>query len=225
MFFICLDLPSQPKTREEFLMCELLYSCVNVRSEEKNLFWNTFNPIFFLSIDSSELNLNRSSACSQLSVKNKSVSRRDVQQSSNSFGSHYQYQPTRTYQVLCNESLSGRCYFEVQFVGKGCSIMFSYDQISGRQGVNFGSNDRSWKCDFPAANLCVRHNNQQTNICLVSKIGVFLDQVAGTVSFYNVSDKMTLLHRIQTTFSEPLYPGFSFQDWGNYSSVTICDLP
>ncbi|KAK9964272.1 hypothetical protein ABG768_005462 [Culter alburnus] len=187
-------LPSQPKTREEFL------------------------------IYSSELNLNPSSACSQLSVNNKSVSRYDVQQYSNTFGSYYQYQPT-TYQVLCNESLSGRCYFEVEFGGTGCSIAFSYDQISGGQGVNFGSDDRSWKCNFPAANLCVWHSNQQTNICLVSKIGVFLDQVAGTVSFYNVSDKMTLLHRIQTTFSQPLYPGFSFLDWGNYSSVTICDLP
>ncbi|KAK9964280.1 hypothetical protein ABG768_005470 [Culter alburnus] len=237
-------LPSQPKTREEFL------------------------------IYSSELNLNRSSACSQLSVKkNKSVSRCDVQKLDFGFGfdSNVQYQaththktfvnqspfgtaskhthqgsglfgnvpththqgfgrpsgtvPTRTYQVLCNESLSGRCYFEVQFGGTGCSIAFSYDQISGGQGFEFGSNNRSWKCNFPAANLCVRHNNQQTNICLVSKIGVFLDQVAGTVSFYNVSDKMTLLHRIQTTFSQPLYPGFSFRDWGNNSSVTICDLP
>ncbi|XP_067242652.1 E3 ubiquitin/ISG15 ligase TRIM25-like [Chanodichthys erythropterus] len=182
-------LPSQPKTREEFL------------------------------IYSSELNLNRSSAC-QLSVKNnKSVSRSDV-----SYGYSY-YDTPRKYQVLCKESLSGRCYFEVQFGGTGCSIAFSYDQISGGQGVNFGSNNRSWKCDFPAANLCVRHNNQQTNIHLVSKIGVFLDQVAGTVSFYNVSDKMTLLHRIQTTFYQPLYPGFSFRDWGDNSSVTICDLP
>lgn len=203
-----------------------------------------FNSIFFLFIDSSELNLNRSSACSELSVNNKSVSRSPkfrsnqptlkfrpddpllifgTNQSTPNFGTMTH---NCTYQVLCNEILSGRCYFEVQIGGTGCSIIFSYDQISqGGQGFIFGSNNRSWKFNFPAANICEWHNNQQTNIRLVSKIGVFLDQVAGTVSFYNVSDKMTLLHRIQTTFSQPLYPGFSFKDWGNYSSVTICDLP
>ncbi|XP_052468761.1 E3 ubiquitin/ISG15 ligase TRIM25 isoform X1 [Carassius gibelio] len=188
-------LPSKPKTREEFL-------------------------IYF-----SDLNLNRSSACTQLSVNNnKSVSRRDVQQSSDSLNLTYKYK--RTYQVLCNERLSGRCYFEVQWGGTGCSIAFSYDYINKGGGTFiFGSNNRSWKFNFPTANLCVLNNGQETNISLVSKIGVFLDQEAGTVSFYNVSDKMTLLHTIQTTFSQPLFTGFSFKGWKNYSSVTICDLP
>ncbi|XP_067277251.1 finTRIM family, member 81 isoform X2 [Pseudorasbora parva] len=177
-------LPSHPKTREEFL------------------------------IYSSELNLNSSSACNQLSVQNKSVSKRGC----------FSYSATRGCQVLCNESLSGCCYFEVQLVGAGCSIVFSYDQVSG-DTVTFGSNNRSWKCDFPAAILRVKHNSQQTNISLVSKIGVFLDQAAGALSFYNISEKITLLHRIQATFSQPLYPGFSLQDWGYGSSVTICGLP
>uniref|UniRef100_A0A673H422 E3 ubiquitin/ISG15 ligase TRIM25-like n=1 Tax=Sinocyclocheilus rhinocerous TaxID=307959 RepID=A0A673H422_9TELE len=200
-------------------------------NNEKITALHMFNSIFFLSTDSSELNLNHSSACTQLSVKNnKSVSRRDVQQSTDSWNpvlnqSVLNSISKRTYQVLCKESLSGRCYFEVQWGGTGCSIAFSYDQINKGGGTFiFGSNNRSWKCDFPAANLCVWNNGQQTNISLVSKIGVFLDQEAGTVSFYNVSDKMTLLHRIQTTFSQPLYTGFSFKDWKNYSSVTICDL-
>ncbi|KAK7148373.1 hypothetical protein R3I93_012634 [Phoxinus phoxinus] len=194
-------LPSQPKTREEFLKY------------------------------SSELILSSSSACKQLSVQNqKSVSRRDQQQSSDPIYGRssklHLYQASPTYQVLCKSSLSGRCYFEVQFGGTGCSIAFSYDKISQGGGtVIFGSNNRSWKCDFPKAKICVQNNSKQTNICLVSKIGVFLDQVEGSVSFYNVSDKMTLLHRIQITCHHPLYPGFSFQDWGNDSSVTICDLP
>ncbi|XP_051507567.1 E3 ubiquitin-protein ligase TRIM47-like isoform X2 [Myxocyprinus asiaticus] len=129
-----------------------------------------------------------------------------------------------TYQVLCNESLSGRCYFEVQWRGTGCSIAFSYDQIQQGGTFAFGHNNRSWKFDFQTAHYHVWHNNQQDKIPLVSKIGVFLDQEAGIVSFYNVSDKMNLLHRIQTTFTGPLYPGFSFQDWENDSSVTICCL-
>lgn len=125
-------------------------------------------------------------------------------------------------QVLCKEKLSGCCYFEVQWEGAGCSIVFSYNSATG---FVFGSNNESWKCDFPISILRVQHDSQQTDISLVSKIGVFLDQAAGTVSFYNVSDKMTLLHRIQTTFNKPLFAGFSFQDWKDSSSVTICDLP
>ncbi|XP_056326239.1 E3 ubiquitin/ISG15 ligase TRIM25 [Danio aesculapii] len=197
-------LPSQPKTREEFL------------------------------IYSSDLNLNPSSSCNGLSVSsNKSVSRNYTQQhnllNQGLFGPRPTYLNTYqnyTYQVLCNENLSGRCYFEVQWTGKGCSIAFSYDQFQQGGGTcRFGSDNRSWKCDFPTANVLVWHENQQTSISWVSKIGVFLDQEVGIVSFYIVSDKMTLLHQIQTTFTEPLYVGFSFQDWEDYSSVTICDLP
>lgn len=129
-----------------------------------------------------------------------------------------------TYQVLCKESLSDRCYFEVQWTGSGCSIAFSYDQIKQGGPFAFGSDSRSWKCNFSTANN-VLHSNQLTVFQLVSKIGVFLDQAAGTLSFYNVTDKMSLLHRIQNTFDKPLYPGFSFQEWENKSSVTICDLP
>ncbi|XP_051946610.1 E3 ubiquitin/ISG15 ligase TRIM25-like [Xyrauchen texanus] len=196
-------LPSQPKTREEFLMY------------------------------STDLNLNQSSASNRLSIQNKSVSRNDSLQNNHNvayenwgiYDSYSSYNSMVTYQVLCNESLSGRCYFEVQCQGTGCSIAFSYDQIEHGGNFTFGCNKRSWKFDFPMANPCVWQNNQKTNISLISKIGVFLDQKVGIVSFYNVSDKMTLLHRFQTTFTGPLYPGFSFQQWGNSSSVAICDLP
>lgn len=198
----------------------------------------------FCLTDSTKLSLNSSSACSQLSVNQNSVTRNDVQQQSarphqivnycgnyNLYSGYDQYSGyqtcfNKTYQVLCNESLSKRCYFEVMWNGEGCSIAFSYDTFSkGGDNFIFGSNDRSWKCDFSTANICVKHSNQNTNIPVVSKIGVFLDQEAGTVSFYNVSDKMTLLHRIQIEFTEPLYPGFSFMDWKNNTSVSICDLP
>ncbi|KAM3849912.1 E3 ubiquitin/ISG15 ligase TRIM25-like [Diretmus argenteus] len=36
-------------------------------------------------------------------------------------------------------------------------------------------------------------------------VGVYLDHEAGTLSFYNVSDTMTLLHKV--TFTQSLYPG------------------
>ncbi|XP_050981421.1 E3 ubiquitin/ISG15 ligase TRIM25-like isoform X2 [Labeo rohita] len=175
-------LPSQPKTREEFLMYSI------------------------------DLNLN-ASGYSALSVKNS----KSVVMCNNSYLTN-----EHNFQVLCKEKLSGRCYFEVQWEGAGCCIAFSYDSITSSV---FGSNKISWKCGFPKSNISMWHNWRQTDISLVSKIGVFLDQEAGTVSFYSVSDKMTLLHRIQTTFTAPLYPGFSLYKLGNDSSLTICDLP
>ncbi|KAG9330569.1 hypothetical protein JZ751_023841 [Albula glossodonta] len=49
------------------------------------------------------------------------------------------------------------------------------------------------------------------------EIGVYLDHRAGTLSFYSVSDTMTLLHRVQTTFTQPLYAGFGF----NYPVASV----
>uniref|UniRef100_A0A671QPT8 E3 ubiquitin/ISG15 ligase TRIM25-like n=1 Tax=Sinocyclocheilus anshuiensis TaxID=1608454 RepID=A0A671QPT8_9TELE len=176
-------LPSQPKTREEFLICKLPCNCIQMCPTLHSLKDNKF----------------------VLKCKNGYMGNGDYSRG------------------LCKEKLSGRCYFEVQWEGAGCSIAFSYDYSTS--SFVFGSNKISWKCDFTKSNICVQHNWRQTNISLVSKIGVFLDHEAGTVSFYSVSDQMTLLHRIQTTFASPLYPGFSFQNLENKSSVTICDLP
>lgn len=161
-----------------------------------------FNTVFFLSTDSVDLNLNVPTYSSLSMKNNKSVLK------CNNYGGYGDY-----LQVLCKEKLSGRCYFKVQWEGSGCSIAFSHDDSA--TSFVFGSNKTSWKCDFPKSNIQVEHNWLLTDISLVSKIGVFLDQEAGTVSFYNVSDKMTLLHRIHTTFTAPLYPGFSFKNLEN----------
>ncbi|XP_018588606.1 E3 ubiquitin/ISG15 ligase TRIM25-like isoform X2 [Scleropages formosus] len=59
-----------------------------------------------------------------------------------------------------------------------------------------------------------KHNNEETAVPITcsTTIGVYLDHSAGTLSFYSVfEDTMTLLHRVQTTFTEPLYPGFWMQ--------------
>ncbi|ROL51156.1 Tripartite motif-containing protein 16 [Anabarilius grahami] len=49
---------------------------------------------------------------------------------------------------------------------------------------------------------------------------VFVDHSAGTLSFYSVSDTMSLIHTVQTTFTQPLYPGFRLCFSG--SSVKLC---
>ncbi|XP_041841989.1 E3 ubiquitin/ISG15 ligase TRIM25-like [Melanotaenia boesemani] len=44
----------------------------------------------------------------------------------------------------------------------------------------------------------------------LEQIGVYLDHRAGILSFYSVSKTRTLLHRVQTTFTQPLYAGIRF---------------
>ncbi|XP_036377850.1 tripartite motif-containing protein 16-like isoform X2 [Megalops cyprinoides] len=131
-------------------------------------------------------------------------------------------------QVLCREGLSGRCYWEAEWSGNEVSIAVSYKEIS-RKGWNndsvLGYNDKSWSLCRSSSGYSFCHNNTHTAIAPPppsSRIGVYLDHRAGTLSFYSVSDTMTLLHRVQTTFTQPLYAGFDV--YYNGSSVKLCDL-
>ena len=118
-------------------------------------------------------------------------------------------------QVLCREGVSGRCYWEVEWSGgNGVVISVSYKSIS-RRGVGhecvFGCNDQSWSLLLSPSSSLFWHNNKDTDLPLVasSRIGVYVDHRAGTLAFYSISDTMTLLHRVQTTFTHTLYPGFT----------------
>ncbi|XP_052430382.1 tripartite motif-containing protein 16-like [Carassius gibelio] len=120
-------------------------------------------------------------------------------------------------QVLCRESVCGRCYWEIEWSGdKGVFISVSYKSISRKGCSNecfFGNNDQSWSLFCSPSSYSFRHNNIETYLpvkSISSRIGVFVDHRAGTLSFYSVSDTMSLIHTVQTTFTQPLYPGFSF---------------
>ncbi|XP_072543300.1 E3 ubiquitin/ISG15 ligase TRIM25-like [Salminus brasiliensis] len=118
-------------------------------------------------------------------------------------------------QVLCRESLSGRCYWEVDWSGaRGVSVALSYKSIS-RKGKSteclFGRSDLSWRLFCSPSRYSFRHGKTESEIPAVagsSRIGVYVDHRAGTLSFYSVSEPMKLLHRAQTTFTQPLYAGF-----------------
>ncbi|XP_067218136.1 tripartite motif-containing protein 16-like [Chanodichthys erythropterus] len=118
-------------------------------------------------------------------------------------------------QVLCRESVCGRCYWEVEWSGKaGVGISVSYKSIS-RTGDDedcvFGFNDQSWRLSCSDSSYAFRHNQKLVKLPIFpssSRIGVYVDHSAGILSFYSVSDTMTLIHRVQTTFTQPLYPGF-----------------
>ncbi|KAL7824722.1 hypothetical protein SRHO_G00344560 [Serrasalmus rhombeus] len=144
-------------------------------------------------------------------------------------------------QVLSVESLTGRCYWEVEWSGMKVDIAVSYRGIkrtggrcrnttygSGTGGYTitikgdecqFGRSNQSWclTCNdgYPST---VWHNNQFTDLSArpspSDRVGVYLDWESGTLSFYTVSpDTRTLTHMytLTTTFTEPLYAGFQVE--------------
>ncbi|XP_068590561.1 NLR family CARD domain-containing protein 3-like isoform X2 [Cebidichthys violaceus] len=138
-------------------------------------------------------------------------------------------------QLLCRTGLTGRCYYEVKRRGN-VLISVSYRGIrrkGGSEDCEFGMNDQSWslRCFDDGYSVC--HNKTRTHITSSSsssssscRVAVYVDCPAGSLSFYRVSsDTLIHLHTFNTTFTEPLYPGFGF--WfcsGSGSSVSLCSL-
>ncbi|KAM4621380.1 E3 ubiquitin/ISG15 ligase TRIM25-like [Polymixia lowei] len=132
--------------------------------------------------------------------------------------SHHPERFTQTYQVLSKEGLTGRCYWEVEWSGRTVSIAVSYKNINRGGEYNesrFGNNDKSWGLECSINGYKFHHNRITIPITgpLSYRVGVYLDYRAGTLCFYSVSETMTLLHRVQTRFTQPLYPGFWFGGW------------
>ncbi|KAM6893401.1 NACHT, LRR and PYD domains-containing protein 3-like isoform 1-T1 [Xenentodon cancila] len=134
-------------------------------------------------------------------------------------------------QLLCREVLTGRCYWEVQRSGD-FEISVSYRRIrrKGNSGdCLFGRNDHSWSLFCSGGGrYSVWHNNRVTSSSSSSsvsdRVAVYVDVPAGTLSFYSVSsDRLIHLHTFNTTFTEPLYPGFWFR-FSPGSSVSLCSV-
>ncbi|XP_070785900.1 E3 ubiquitin-protein ligase TRIM47-like [Enoplosus armatus] len=134
--------------------------------------------------------------------------------------SPYAAQPdrfTKFPQVLCREGLSERCYWEVEWYARSLSAAVAYKDINRTSDESqFGNDDKSWCLECTANGYSFRHNNVETTVsgpCSYT-VGVYLDYKAGTLCFYHVSDLMVLLHKVQTTFTQPLYPGLGLKyEW------------
>ncbi|KAM9349053.1 tripartite motif-containing protein 16-like [Symphorus nematophorus] len=174
----------EPKTRADFLKY----------SHEITLDPNTANTLLLLSEGNRKVTLKRQ------------------QQSYSSHPDRF----TDYWQVLSRESLTGRCYWEVEWRGLiGVKIAVAYKNISRAGGSNdckFGLNDKSWMLHFDTNSYNFWYNRVQTPVSgpRSSRVGVYLDHSAGILSFYSVSETMSLLHRVQTTFTQPLYAGVCF---------------
>ncbi|KAK0132684.1 NLR family CARD domain-containing protein 3 [Merluccius polli] len=141
------------------------------------------------------------------------------------------------HQVLCREGLTGRCYWEVEWRG-WVDIGVTYRGITRRGGGDdsrLGWNNKSWSLECYDGSYTVWYNGSKTLIPLPpsdsTRVGVFVDRPAGSLSFYRVSPgvggsshTLTHIHTFCTTFTqEDLLPGFWFWS-GSGSSVSLCEL-
>ncbi|KAK0148068.1 NLR family CARD domain-containing protein 3 [Merluccius polli] len=139
-------------------------------------------------------------------------------------------------QVLCREGLTGRCYWEVERRGD-VTIGVTYRGITRRGGgvdSGLGWNNKSWSLYCTDSGYSVWYNGSYTSTPLLppvpTRVGVFVDRPAGSLSFYRVSPgvggsshTLTHIHTFWTTFTqEDLLPGFWLP--GSGSSVSLCEL-
>ncbi|XP_063049129.1 stonustoxin subunit beta-like [Engraulis encrasicolus] len=132
-------------------------------------------------------------------------------------------------QVLCREGLTGRCYWEAEWSGgDGGYIAVAYKSIQRKEDgakSRFRGNVKSWSLECSSNSYTVFHNGKSTEIPAPSphssRVGVYLDWPAGTLSFYSVSsDTLTHLHTFHSTFTQPLYPGFLLYS----GSLSLCQI-
>ncbi|XP_070701149.1 tripartite motif-containing protein 16-like protein [Pempheris klunzingeri] len=133
-------------------------------------------------------------------------------------------------QVLSTQSLTGRCYWEVEWSRKRVTVVVAYKNISRAGSMNecaFGFNNKSWalECNCSSSSYKFIYNGVKTRVAgpWTSRVGVYLDHRAGLLSFYCVSDTMTLLHRVQTTFTQPLHAGLWFSGYKG-ATAEFCEL-
>ncbi|KAK0139753.1 NLR family CARD domain-containing protein 3 [Merluccius polli] len=142
----------------------------------------------------------------------------------------------RRFQVLCREGLTGHCYWEVEWSGH-VHIAVTYRGITRRgegDDSHLGWNNKSWSLNCSDGRYTVCYNRSALNIISLpppvsTRVGVYLDRPAGSLSFYRVlpgvgrsSDTLTHIHTFHTTFTQDLYPAIGFGDY--VSSVSLCQL-
>ncbi|XP_056460849.1 NLR family CARD domain-containing protein 3-like isoform X7 [Gadus chalcogrammus] len=139
-------------------------------------------------------------------------------------------------QVLGREALTGRCYWEVEWEGD-VWIGVTYRGITRRGGGDdsrLGGNNKSWGLFCYYGLYTAGYNGTKTLLPLrpagSTRVGVYLDRPAGSLSFYRVSpggggssDTLTHLHTFCSSFTqEDLLPGVMV-GWGG-SSASLCRL-
>lgn len=131
-------------------------------------------------------------------------------------------------QVLCEQGLKERCYFEVE-KEEPFSFGLTYKSIGRKGDVNdcrLGHTDKSWCATCSEKGCYVWHGGKSvtvSSLCLrCSRLGVYLDWEAGVLSFYRVShDSRTLLYTFKEVFGEALFPAVELHP---HCSARFCHM-
>uniref|UniRef100_A0A8C5CQ11 Uncharacterized protein n=1 Tax=Gadus morhua TaxID=8049 RepID=A0A8C5CQ11_GADMO len=141
-------------------------------------------------------------------------------------------------QVLGREALTGRCYWEVEREGR-IYIGVAYRGITRRGGgcdSGLGVNNKSWSLYCSDDVYSAWYNGRQTALppppAGSTRVAVYLDRPAGSLSFYSVSpggggssDTLTHLHTFCSSFTqEDLLPGFVLWEGEDDSASLLCRL-
>lgn len=132
-------------------------------------------------------------------------------------------------QVLSQQSLYlHRYYFEVEISGAGTYVGLTYKGIDrkgeGRNGCISGNNF-SWSLHWNGKEFTAWHSDTETPLKAspFRRLGIYVNFPGGTLSFYGVGpDAMTLVHKFDCKFSEPVYPAFWLSKKEN--NIRIVDL-
>ncbi|KPP57671.1 tripartite motif-containing protein 16-like [Scleropages formosus] len=130
--------------------------------------------------------------------------------------------------MLCKEAITDVCcYWEVEWSGQDVLIGVTYNNLIRKAKTpdcDFGFNAWSWSLQCTDTSYTAWHDNQKNEVAnpVASPwVGVYLDHKAGSLAFYSISNRVTLLHRFRTSFSKPLYPCFGV---GFGSALKLCHL-
>lgn len=132
-------------------------------------------------------------------------------------------------QVLSQQSLYlHRYYFEVEISGEGIYVGLTCKGID-RKGEERNScisgNSFSWSLHWNGKEFTAWHSDTETplKVGAFRRLGIYVNFQGGTLSFYGVErDALTLIHKFDCRFSEPVYAAFWLSK--KESTVRIVDL-
>ncbi|XP_072317377.1 protein NLRC3-like [Eucyclogobius newberryi] len=134
-------------------------------------------------------------------------------------------------QVLCSKGLRERCYWEVDWEERmhtwQIEVAVSYRSIERKGGRGgFGISDQSWCLRISRGGYLVVHEGTETPVSSTyyntDRVAVYLDYDGGSLTFFKINHKELLpLHSFTTTFTEPLYAGFGFNQWSSGVSMSV----